>query len=60
MKSKTNPSNSIAQHSNAINFHGACIVTESGEEIPITEQMLQKAFNDLISAWQKSRQPKRH
>jgi hypothetical protein len=37
-------------------FHGASIVTDSGTEIPITEQMLQKTFKALIDAWEKSRQ----
>jgi len=55
MKQKPNPRNPLSQHSNSNNFHGACIVTESGEEIPITEQMLQKTFDDLIALWQKSR-----
>ena len=38
-----------------VDFHGASIVTESGKEIPITEQMLQKTFIALINAWEKSR-----
>jgi len=36
-------------------FHGASIVTTSGQEIPITEQMLQRSFNLLIDAWEKAR-----
>jgi hypothetical protein len=35
-------------------FHGASIVTASGEEIPITEKMLQQSFAILIKAWEKS------
>lgn len=35
-----------------INFYGASIVTASGEEIPITEQMLQRSFKVLIDAWE--------
>ena len=36
-------------------FHGASIVTDSGAEIPITEQMLQQTFKALIDAWERSR-----
>ena len=39
----------------AINFHGASIIDESGREIPITEQMLQQAFRELIRAWEQGR-----
>ena len=35
-------------------FHGASIVTEAGKEIPITEQMLERSFNELIEAWEKA------
>lgn len=35
-------------------FHGASIVTASGEEVPITEKMLQRSFALLIEAWEKS------
>lgn len=39
-------------------FYGASIVTESGEEIPITEQMLQRSFSELIDAWEQAREQK--
>lgn len=31
-------------------FHGAAIIDAEGREIPITEDMIQQAFNKLISA----------
>jgi len=34
-----------------IDFHGGSLVLASGEEIPITEQMLQRTFIQLIEAW---------
>lgn len=37
-----------------VDFHGASIVTTSGKEIPITEQMLQHSFSLLIEAWEKA------
>jgi len=36
-------------------FHGASIISDSGTEIPITEQMLQETFKVLIDAWEQSR-----
>lgn len=39
-----------------VDFHGACIVTSTGKEIPITEQMLQHSFDSLIEAWEKAHQ----
>ncbi|WP_455196322.1 PA1571 family protein [Kaarinaea lacus] len=56
MKQNTNPRKAETQNLPGANFHGACIITESGKEIPITEQMLQKAFADLIKPWEQSRQ----
>jgi hypothetical protein len=56
MKQNTNPRKAVTQNLSDANFHGACIITESGKEIPITEQMLQKAFADLIKLWEQSRQ----
>lgn len=41
-------------------FYGASIVTDSGEEIPITEKMLQRSFSSLIEAWEKAREKRRH
>ena len=37
------------------NFYGASIITSSGEEIPITEKMLQQSFRQLIEAWERAR-----
>lgn len=55
MKRKTYPQKPATENLAHVDFHGACIVTESGNEIPITEQMLQKAFDDLIKQWEQSR-----
>ena len=35
-------------------FYGASLITSSGEEVPITEQMLQQAFDTLISTWERA------
>ena len=43
-----------------VDFHGASIVTASGKEIPITEQMLQHSFSLLIEAWEKANSVKKH
>lgn len=39
-------------------FHGGSIVTATGEEIPITEKMLQHSFATLIEAWEQTNQQK--
>ena len=54
----------LDQHNNnsiesETNFYGASIVTATGKEIPITEQMLQSSFQVLIDAWEKARVKKR-
>ena len=41
-------------------FCGASIITETGEEIPITEQMLQQSFELLIEAWELDRRKKQN
>lgn len=33
-------------------FHGASIVTEEGNEIPITEKMVRSACNKFIEMWE--------
>ena len=43
-----------------VDFHGASIVTASGKEIPITEQMLQRSFDTLIEAWERARPRKQN
>jgi hypothetical protein len=60
MKQNTKPGKSSLKNPVQTDFHGACIITDTGEEIPITEQMLQNAFNDLIELWEKSRQQPPH
>lgn len=32
-------------------FHGAAIIDEHGKEVPITEEMIQKACDDLGNSW---------
>ncbi len=32
-------------------FHGAAIIDEHGREIPITEAMIQQAFQRLENSW---------
>ncbi|MBU2706985.1 hypothetical protein KCM76_13405 [Zooshikella marina] len=32
-------------------FNGGAIIDENGKEVPITEEMLQKAFKRLEKAW---------
>jgi hypothetical protein len=39
------------------NFHGAAIIDEQGREIPITEAMIQQAFQRLEKSSQASAQP---
>jgi len=42
----------IEQNNNetqAIDFHGAAIIDDNGREIPITEEMIQQACEDLES-----------
>ncbi|MEJ2179569.1 MAG: hypothetical protein P8Y28_03830 [Gammaproteobacteria bacterium] len=56
MKQHTSNQKPSADNPSQPDFHGASIVTESGAEIPITEQMLQQSFKALIDAWEKSRQ----
>ncbi|WP_366144924.1 PA1571 family protein [Alcanivorax sp.] len=34
------------------NFHGGAIIDEQGREIPITEAMIQQAFQRLEKSWQ--------
>ena len=56
-----------ARHENSVSsrtgegadFHGASIITSTGKEIPITEQMLERTFNVLIDAWEKTHGPKK-
>ena len=39
-----------AAHDANHNFHGASIINEQGQEIPITEPMIQQAFNTLLTS----------
>jgi len=39
------------------NFHGAAIIDEQGREVPITEAMIQQAFQRLEKSSQSSAQP---
>lgn len=42
------------------NLHGAAIINERGEEVPITEKMIQRAFRKLIDAWTVEHQEPKH
>ncbi|MGJ3257462.1 MAG: PA1571 family protein [Alcanivorax sp.] len=37
------------------NFHGGAIIDEQGREVPITEAMIQQAFQRLEKSWQPPR-----
>ena len=41
------------------NLHGASLVDKNGRETPITEEMIQSAFQYYIKAWE-SHQKKHH
>ena len=42
-----------------VDFHGACVIDENGVEIPITEQMIQKACQEFDELWESAhRQPR--
>jgi hypothetical protein len=38
-------------------FHGGAIIDEQGREIPITEAMIQQAFQHLEKSWQPPARP---
>jgi hypothetical protein len=56
MNQPANKQKPSAENLSQPDFHGASIVTDSGAEIPITEQMLQNTFKALIDAWEQSQQ----
>jgi hypothetical protein len=41
----------------ALDFHGASVINERGEETPITEIMVQAACNAFIQQWEVSQNP---
>ncbi|MGD8569657.1 MAG: hypothetical protein PVJ39_16350 [Gammaproteobacteria bacterium] len=45
-------SRSINDNNSHDHFNGAAIIDRFGNEIPITEQMVQQAFRTLIDAWE--------
>ncbi len=49
---KTTPTGKPLRPAPPIDFHGAAIVRENGEEIPITEAMIQRALTQLIRDWE--------
>ena len=55
MKQANRDQSTRSSNEQSVDFHGASIVTTTGKEIPITEQMLESSFNTLIEAWEKSR-----
>lgn len=52
--------NSHGQLSEQRDFHGAAIIDDSGNEIPITEEMIQHACDELSCAWLFPRQDQKH
>jgi hypothetical protein len=45
-----------ADNTPAADFHGASIINEQGEEIPITETMIRKACKIFIQQWETAQQ----
>lgn len=41
----------------AIDFHGASFINEQGQEIAITENMIQKACKEFIRMWEVAHKP---
>ncbi|MGD8559585.1 MAG: hypothetical protein PVG89_14520 [Gammaproteobacteria bacterium] len=56
MTQSQNQQRQLPTRRRSTNFNGGAIIDPDGREIPITESMLQKAFNDLISAWEHAHQ----
>ncbi|MCG8317405.1 MAG: hypothetical protein MI976_29660 [Pseudomonadales bacterium] len=44
-------------NNNQPDFHGAAIIDADGNEIPITEAMVQRACNELKNSWLFPRKP---
>lgn len=53
----SNLNNSIDQRPNNNPFAFATLVDEQGREIPITEEMIMKACDDLMELWQYPAKP---
>ena len=51
-KSRPASSPAAAVQPPEIDFHGASIINERGEEIPITEKMVQQACKIFIQQWE--------
>lgn len=49
---KTEPVTRQTDQPYEIDFHGASIINERGEEIPITEAMVQQALEIYIKQWE--------
>ena len=49
---KTRPTGKPIRQAPPIDFHGAAIVGANGEEVPITESMIQRALAQLIRDWE--------
>lgn len=39
-----------------VDFHGASIIDDNGEEIPITENMVRKACDSFIKQWEQAQE----
>ena len=43
-----------------LDFHGASVINEEGEEIPITETMVQRACKAFIKQWEAAQKKQRN
>lgn len=48
--SSQKPEQNTEETSQEVDFHGAAVIDEKGREIPITEEMIQKACEELDEA----------
>lgn len=56
MMSKTKTPNNLLFCNVETDFHQGGIVDQNGNEVPITEKMIQQAFDKYISAWEQWKQ----
>ena len=52
--------NNSAHLSSETDFHGAAIIDENGNEVPITEEMILQACDELSCSWMFPRQTQKH
>jgi len=51
-RSNAHTSKPATGQASGIDFHGASVINEAGEEIPITETMVQRACKSFIKQWE--------